>query len=307
MTLSLDLFFDDVKMNNPKSLDSPFEFMLKRVLFPNKTIDLIVTRIKHRMVRSNDFKGDVMYPRTLTDDEKEEKRLDNIARSVRRARQSVHYAVRSIGADHMLTLTTRESITDREKFFAIYKEFIRLVRTKDLVKGCLLTRKEKRFYPYVAVPELQERGAYHMHCAVVGKQDLELLRACWYVALGGQVNAMRHQALGAINVQYKQKRFGKQTEIHKTFSLVAYLTKYISKSFDAVQELGINRYKRSMDVPKPIITNQPLWTSFSNTGGDFLDAIKEVYAIADLEGIDLTDLSVWNKGQDLYVLRGVLQ
>jgi len=221
----MEIIINPFELENANDFNSPYEFRLKTVSFCNKTVDFVMTRIKHRIPKTKEsFKGVMtIYPKTLSAEELEAKRLENIERAARRAKQAVHYAVRSLGADHMLTLTVRENMTDRGKFFEVFKEFVRLVRTKDLhnIAGVpsLITRKDKRAWGYVACPELQDRGAYHMHVACVGKQDISLLRACWYVALGGLASDSGENTKGAVNVRYRERKFSGKTELHKTFSL----------------------------------------------------------------------------------------
>lgn len=302
----LDPFNDDgLDPRRHRSVESPFEYKLKIRTYLNNTVDLIMTRIKHQIpkLHSDLVHGTITtHPRTLTDDERARKDAENLERAVRRAKQSVHFAARQIAADHLLTLTTRENITDRAQYFQIFQRFIRLVRTKILVNGRLITVPRKP-YAYVAVPELQERGAFHMHCAVVGRQDIPLLRACWYVALGGSVNDSADAALGQIDVQYRQKRWGGQSETYKTFSLVRYLTKYIDKDFAHTSELGQHRFLKARDIPKPIEFNQVLMAC--NAGGnDFIDAMIEVSKIAEfITGAHPTQMIPWNRGQDIYILR----
>lgn len=310
MELSINNYFDPINddvldTKNHRSVDSPFEYKLKTVTFLNNTVDFIMTRIKHQIPKVSQelVHGTITtYARTLTDEEKAIKDAENLERAVRRAKKSVHYAVRQIGADHLLTLTTRENITNRAEYFQYFQRFIRLVRTKILVNGRLVTVPRKP-YAYVAVPELQDRGAFHMHCAVVGRQDVRFLRACWYVALGGQVGDSADTALGNIDVQYRQKKWGNQSESFKTFSLVRYLTKYISKDFEKSSELGQHRYLKARDIPKPIEFNQVLIAC--NAGGnDFIDAMVEVSKIAEfVTGIHPTQMIPWNRGQDIYILR----
>jgi hypothetical protein len=290
-------------------VDSPHDFVLKTKYFADNTVDFIMSRIKHKIPKLHKemLKGEsTLYPKTLTDEEQESKRLENIERAARRARQAVHHAVRQIGADHMLTLTTRENITDRAKFFELWTRFIRLVRTKDLYHGQLITRKDLRHYPYCAVPEYQERGAFHMHVACVGKQDIPLLRACWYTALGGQINDTGEDVKGQIDIRYNPKRFSGESELFKTFKLVNYLTKYISKSFEASEELGIHRYSKSREIPKVITHKQFLIAAYSNGNNEFLDAMKEVISISEFIGVG-NDYQLWNRGLDLFVLRGTIK
>lgn len=301
----MDLSIADYSWKEAKKLDCPYEYKLKIVSYANKTTDLIMTKIKRTIndIREGSFDGEYKP----SEAEREAKRLDNVRRSIDRAKQAVHHAVRSMGADHMLTLTTRENITDKDEFYQAVARFIRLVRSKDLSNGLLTTRTEKRDWQYVGVLELQDRGAYHMHLACVGKQDLKLLRACWYVALGGSPNDKGEDSKGQIDVQHRQKRFGAASEKHQTRALVNYMTKYIMKSFEDDDTLGVNRYKRAHSIAKPIINQQFIWSSFANGGGDFTTALKEVYAIANFIG--LSEMIPWNPrgSEDIFILSGVEQ
>lgn len=308
----------DVEQFN-KWHDSEFEqlpeFKLKVLSFLNGTVDLILTRTglnKKMLKRGSEDGFFTIHPKDKTEAELEATRLENIERAARRARQKVHYLVRQLGADHMLTLTTRENIESSEKFDSIFQEFIRLVRQKNVVGKAdqtgkrildLRTRQDdNRMWPYVAVKELQDRGAYHMHIACVGRQDLDLLRSCWYVALGGTPNDSKEQARGAIDVQYKQKRFSGLTEQHSTFALVRYLTKYISKSFEVTQELGKARYKASRGIVPPIKNTQFLPVYWSAGDECFIKAIGHVNSISNFLG--LKNVIPWNRGLDIYILRG---
>ncbi len=279
------------------------EYKLKIRTFANKTVDYIVTKTNFRGLTKEPFKGNTtFYPKMKTDLEKTELAESNVERASRRARQAVHFHVRGIGADHMLTLSIRENITDVERFDAIFKKFLRLVREKYLTKNGLVNRTDKYSWPYVAVRELQERGALHMHIACCGKQDLATLRACWYVALGGNYDDHGQNTLGQIDVQARTRRFSGETEIFKTFKLVGYLTKYISKTFENDRELGSARYKASRSNPKPIINKQYLQAYFSYGDKPFIDAMTETISIANFHGC--IDYELWNKGFDIFILRG---
>lgn len=304
MDLSIDVF-DDFSSN---TVENPAEFQLKSRFFKDGTVDLIVHRIRHRIPKH--FKDMVtgvinLHPKTLTDDEKEAKRLDNIRRAAQRAKQGVQFAVRQIQADHMLTIHTRENIQDRDVFFENFTRFIRLVREKDYINGQLVTRSIKRHFPFVAVPELQDRGAYHMHIACVGKQDLNLLRACWYVALGGSPSDKGADVRGQIDVTSQKKMFGTASEKFKTMKLVNYLTKYISKGFTQDDRVGEKRYSKARDIEPPKQLKQYLLACFSNGQQDFVDAIQETISIANFYGIG-SDFQMFNRGTDLFILRGTL-
>jgi hypothetical protein len=286
---------------NNDFVDNPAEYKLIIRKFANKTVDYVVHKIKHRIPKLHkEFNNKTLSYSSKSPDEKRE---DNLLRAIRRAKQQVHFAVRSIGADHMLTLHTRQNIQDRQKFFLYFARFIQLVRTKKLVNGRLLDIQSKRHYPFCAVPELQERGAYHMHVAVSGKQDIPFLRACWYVALGGTEFDKNEQVLGNIDVTTQTKRFSNSTTTLKTRALVGYLTKYITKSFQEDSELGIHRYTKSRGNPPVDTKREYLMACFSNGEKGFLDAIKEVIDIAEVQGIG-NDWSIWNRNDELFIIRG---
>lgn len=292
----------------------PFEYKLKTTFFKNNTVDFVMTKIRHRIQKSKVASTGFMtvYPKTLSDTEFEAKKAENLERAIRRARQAVHHHCRQIGADHMLTLTTRENITDRAQFLELFTRFIRNVRTKDAVPFIRDSKRllrlevsdEKRNWAYCGVPELQDRGAYHIHVACVGRQDLDLLRSCWYDALGGSPNDSSSESLGQIDVQYRQRRWRGQTEEYKTFGLVSYLTKYISKSFELDKELGQHRYAVSRGIEKPQVQKQYVMACFSN-GKGFFEAMQEILSIADFIGVK-PDFQLWNRGEDIFMLRGEL-
>ena len=103
----------------------------------------------------------------------------NEARARGRAKGTIRKKCLTIGADHLVTLTYRANVEDRDR---VLHDLERLRRALSR-SGCSM--------PYVAVLERQQRGALHPHLAVKGFQDVRLLRRCWYKIVGngqGQVN-----------------------------------------------------------------------------------------------------------------------
>ena len=149
----------------------------------------------------------------------------NEARARGRAKSTIRKKCLTIGADHLVTLTYRANVEDRER---VLHDLERLRRALSR-SGCSM--------PYVAVLERQQRGALHPHLAVKGFQDVRLLRRCWYKIVGngqGQVN-VRGPRPGSSPVK-----------------LVRYLSKYISKDFDNTpREFEEHRYFCSLGVKVP--------------------------------------------------------
>lgn len=148
----------------------------------------------------------------------------NQVRASRRARSRLRQLVLSANADHLLTLTYRENVTDLKQASHDLSRFNRAVRTH--LPGWM----------YVAVPEKQKRGAWHWHLAVVGRQDVVLLRKLW-----------RH-VVGEGNIDVQKPKPG----VNRRLSIVKYLGKYLAKGFDeGHRELNGHRYRASLGIEVP--------------------------------------------------------
>lgn len=155
-----------------------------------------------------------------------EKRQENELRAVRRARSRMRHLILATGADHLLTLTYRENMMDFDKAASDLKRFVRLV--KAALPG----------WVYIAVAENQKRGAWHWHLAVVGRQNVELLRSLW------------RQVVGEGNIDVNPPK-GKQST--RRLALVKYLGKYLAKGFaEGNRTLNARRYRASMGIQVPI-------------------------------------------------------
>jgi len=153
-----------------------------------------------------------------------EQREQHEDRAVRRARSRLRQLILSAQADHLLTLTYRENVTEYKQTSNDLSAFIRLVRTH-LPK-----------WVFITVPERQKRGAWHWHLAVVGRQDVDLLRRCW-----------RH-VVGEGNIDVQKPKRGK----NRRLGIVAYLSKYLSKGFaENDRELNGHRYRASLGIQVP--------------------------------------------------------
>lgn len=149
----------------------------------------------------------------------------NEKRARARAAGEIRRKCLAIRADHLVTLTYRDNVKDRER---VLTDLDRLKR--------MLTRGGYSM-PYVAVLECQKRGAIHPHLAVPGIQDIRLLRRCWYKIVG--------KAQGQVNV--KGPRPGASS-----VKLARYLSKYISKDIATQpREFEEHRYFCSLRIAVP--------------------------------------------------------
>ena len=154
-----------------------------------------------------------------------EDRVLHADRAARRARSRLRQLALSSKADHLLTLTYRANVTDYGQASDDLSRFVRRVRPSipDWV--------------YIAGPERQMRGAWHWHLAVVGRQDVGLLRECWLDVVED----------GNIDVQ-PPKRGVK----NRRLAIVTYLGKYLAKGFgEDSRELNGHRFRASLGIQVP--------------------------------------------------------
>lgn len=191
----------------------------------------------------------------------------NHKRAVRRAKQHIRWMVCEMAADRLFTLTYRENVQDREKVKKDFQRFVRLVRKG--WKG----QEGLSEWKYVAVLERQDRGAFHIHCAVKGWQKVNFLRKAWAKALGGTGDEQGENTLGNIDVTSPKKaRWGTQLREWKSAKLASYLTKYLAKTFDEESQER-KRYWHSKEV------GVPLRERFMLTAKTMVDAILQANEI----------------------------
>ena len=151
-------------------------------------------------------------------------RAQNEERAVRRARSAIRKKVLMYELDHLLTLTYRQNVTE---FASTNHDLNRFVR---------LLKKRRPNIHYVAVPERQERGAWHWHLAVKGRQDVDLLRQLW------------RYVVGEGNIDVQKPKPGR----NRRLAMVSYLCKYLSKGFkEGIRELNGHRYRSSVGMEIP--------------------------------------------------------
>lgn len=153
-------------------------------------------------------------------------RTHNEDRAVRRAKSRLRQLILGANLTHLLTLTYRENVTDFNRASDDLNRFV---------------RKVKFHLPpwlYVAVAEQQERGAWHWHLAVRGRQNVELLRRLWREIVGE----------GNIDVSAP-----KGTRKDQRLYLVQYLGKYLVKAFvTGDRKLNKHRFRSSRNIQVPI-------------------------------------------------------
>jgi hypothetical protein len=148
----------------------------------------------------------IIYAGTLPRLKRERDQQERVASSAQRTRKTIRQRCMSFGADRLLTLTYRENMQDRTRCYADTIKFIARCQAVGLLRK------------YVAVPELQKRGAWHVHIACRGYMQVLTLRRIWR-AIVGQDN-------GNIDLSYRQRNE------NNPWRIASYLGKYIGKALE---------------------------------------------------------------------------
>lgn len=160
-------------------------------------------------------------------EQKTEMDEDTLRRSQARAKRTVKRTLLCLQPDRMMTLTYKENKQEIEQCW------------KDLTKFARKMKKRYQNFAYVAVPELQKRGAVHFHLAINGYYHVGTVRALWL------------SVVGAGNIDITSPRTEKGKKIKNPKKIANYIGKYITKS--DIVAFNKRRYSRGGDIAKPEI------------------------------------------------------
>lgn len=163
---------------------------------------------------------------------------DQTDRAVRRARATIRRRCMTMQADHLLTLTYRDNMTDWRQACLDLETFIRAIR------------EQLGPFHYVAVAERQKRGAWHWHLGVKGFQLVAILRASWRSIVGqGNIDVRGPRARG--DAVAPPAHAGAVE--WQSFRLSTYLAKYLGKDIeDETRHSGEHRYRCSLGIGDPV-------------------------------------------------------
>lgn len=219
----------------------------------------------------------------LPEEERIKRDADNLEHTIHRARGAIRRLVKCLEADHMLTFSYRENMMDIDRLKADWKRFIRMMRGRYPV------------WQFVAIREKQERGAYHLHVAVKGKQDIRWILRCWLLAIGQDWDEVQRfyvykeklgdASKGAVNVRAPSKRWGGEGRAWRPEKLAGYLTKYLGKEFHDISEHYSKRYWSSRGIDKPQVVR--FWLGAC----EFASAVREAFDYCYFKGA--VNISLW--------------
>lgn len=213
-------------------------------------------------------------------------RDDSIRRSVERSKRMVRLCALHIRADRLITFTTR-AVYDRQTLVVIWDRFCRLVRR--VCAGFL----------YVAVPEPHPSNPAHLHvhAAVHGWVNVNILRRCWHAAIFSVDAGARARsaasgtgvkgagAPGNVDIRYR----GRVADLKAARRIAAYIGKYITK--DLAPLYNKKRYWVSSGVAVPAPTRK--WLAAEDLDSALREVMRDWGLLVDGE---LPPLQVWNPG-----------
>lgn len=167
-------------------------------------------------------KGGGSKRKNTTKDEMDEEIL---VKSRRRTKKIVKERCLQLCPDHMLTMTFQENVTDLDEAWRVFKRFSGYCK-----------KKYPGRWAYVAVPELQKRGAVHFHLAVKGFYVANTLRRLWRKAAG--------KYGGNIHLSDSRKYGASRWNIKK---ICGYMTKYITKG--DIVKFNKKRFSSGGNIP----------------------------------------------------------
>nr|WP_260466777.1 hypothetical protein [Pandoraea apista] len=237
---------------------------------------------RHAMELSQRPRG-VRGHRELLEGESEEdlsvKADKSIRTSIERSKRMIRKRCKEISADRMLTLSTRANETRIEVWMKWWDAFRRRLN-------------RIQAFHYVAVLERQERGAWHIHVAVHGRQNWKLLRSIWLsvISKSGTDGAINDSSENFRKYCLFRKLGGKGRAMRHL--IATYIAKYVGKG---VHDVGFN--KKRYWTSKGIVL--PETVTYAHLGADYSrgDAIAAAYDCVDQNGADLSNAQLfWNRG-----------
>lgn len=210
---------------------------------------------------------------------------DTLRRSKLRAKGMVRLLALQLGIDRMFTFTIR----------LVGKPMV----YDDVLKAWdLFRRSMEKFYPdfkYIATPELQKNGQWHIHAGTAGFLNINILRGLWQAAL----NRVLCRSLtltsgadspGAVNVATRGRLLG--DKVRKSTKIANYISKYIGKAM----EVAFNRKKYFHSYGVVITPAQRKWLEANTRDGALVEVMKAFGLIDEENSIFIGfDLSIWRR------------
>jgi len=210
---------------------------------------------------------------------------DSLRRAKLRAKGMVRLLALQMSIDRMFTFTIRHTGVPLayDKVLKAWDTFRRLIE------------KTNPEFRYLATPEKQKNGQWHIHAGTRGFLNINTLRRLWQSALNrvlgrSQLLTSGADSPGHVHVGNKGKLLGDQ--VRKATRIASYISKYIGKAL----EVALNRKKYFHSTGITITPAQRQWLDASSRDGALIEVMRMFGLVDESLGItDGYDIPVWRR------------
>lgn len=206
-------------------------------------------------------------------------REDNIRKSKLRAKSTIKLMAMEMGVDRLLTFTIRKTDT--------LMEYDQVLKAWDLFRR-MAARWDSGFR-YIAAPEVQKNGQYHIHAGVSGFINVRIFTRMWQSALNRVLK--RPQGLihgsdspGTCNVTKALRG----ATLQKASNIARYIAKYVGKALDA----SFNRKAYFHTVGIKVTPAQCRWLEAQNRESAIVEVMRGLGLLDSGVGFDI---NVWRR------------
>lgn len=209
---------------------------------------------------------------------------DTIRRSKLRAKGMVRLLALELAIDRMFTFTIRH--TGEPLHYDL------VLKAWDIFRRSMETAYPD--FKYIATPERQKNGQWHIHAGTHGFMNINVLRRLWHSALNrvmgrSQMLTSGKDSPGHVHIDTRSHILGDR--VKKASKIACYISKYIGKAMD----MALNRKKYFHSYGVEITKAQRLWLDAATRDG----ALKEVMKAYGLWNSDFdvpaVDFPIWRR------------
>lgn len=255
--------------------DDRFQYRVKvqpvagQLEFSIRTVD---TRLA-AMAAQRDWMGFPLRVGPAPDTDRE----DNIRKAKLRAKAQVKLLAMELGVDRLLTFTIR-------KVGDVVMPYDDVLKAWDYFRR-MVSRWDSNF-AYVAAPEVQKNGQFHIHAGIRGFVNVRILTRMWQASLNrvlkrSQKMVKGGDSPGTCNVT---KALRGQT-LQKAKNIARYIAKYIGKAL----ETGFNRKSHFHTMGIVISPAKALWLEAQSRDGAVMEVLTKWGLVDDL-GVPKVDI-----------------
>lgn len=233
----------------------PYAYLVEKKNIKDNHIEKIVEIVKDFFYGLNNYSQyhKILYKYRIIEHYTEKKREERFIKSSLRARQNIFDLIQCNTGKHLdyegkkqttkfLTLTFEENITDLEKANQEFTKFMKRL-------SYYAYKIKKNVIKYIAVPELQKRGAWHYHIVLFNVKYIpwHILMKIWGKG-SVYINALKKDMQGTEIAKYVTKYISKALKVESKAENIANYKLYKEKGL-----VNKKRYNCSRGLLRPFI------------------------------------------------------